>query len=90
MFTASAATHSSQGIATEGVKGVRENQKAELLFKKKKAYSSRQSKISFLKISSFSRRIQWNEVKNFLQKRYIDESFERESLRSKTYPQPQI
>lgn len=35
MFTASSATHSSQGIATEEVKGVRENQKAELLFKKK-------------------------------------------------------
>lgn len=33
MFTAASATHSSQGIATEGVK---ENQKAELLFKKKK------------------------------------------------------
>lgn len=36
MFTAASATHSSQGIATEGVKEVKENQKAELLFKKKK------------------------------------------------------
>lgn len=34
MFTTSSATHGSQGIATEGVKGVKENQKAELLFKK--------------------------------------------------------
>lgn len=33
-FTASSATHSSQGIATERVKGVKENQKAELLLKK--------------------------------------------------------
>lgn len=34
MFTASAATHGSQGIATEGVRRVKENQKAELLLKK--------------------------------------------------------
>lgn len=53
MFTASSATHSSQGIATEGVKEVKEIQKADLLQKKKKAYSSRQSRISFLKIPSF-------------------------------------
>lgn len=31
MFAASSATHSSQGIATEEVRGVKENQKAELL-----------------------------------------------------------
>jgi len=36
MLTASSATHSSQGIATEGVKGVKETQKAELLLKKKR------------------------------------------------------
>lgn len=47
MFTTSSATHSSQGIATEGVKGVKENQKTELLLKKKALqFKGKQNKLS--------------------------------------------
>lgn len=58
MFTASAATHSSQGIATEGVRRVKENQKAELLLKKsptiqKGGGGGGKGKISPLKIPHF-------------------------------------
>lgn len=57
MFTASAATHSSQGIATEGVRRVKENQKAELLLKKsptiQKGGGGKKGKISPLKIPHF-------------------------------------
>lgn len=88
MFTTSLATHSSQGIATEGVKGVKENQKTELLLKKKgpqfKGKENKLSKNTLFLFLGESNRIMLS--KNFSQKLYLGESFEKERLRTKMFP----